>query len=122
MSDADNVTPGPGHNTRDWAEAEPFIQRFENLQDQIDGIMAEAREKCAPLREDQKQVKTEAADAGFRKQPFAGVIRERKHIRKANAIRAKLHEEQQEDYDQIKNALGMLADLPLGEAVTQKAA
>lgn len=118
----DNVTPGPGHNQKDWEEASPYVARYENLQDKIDAIMADAREKCRPHRDGQKDVKTEAADAGFHKKPFAALIKRRKLIRKANEVEKGLTPEQQEDYESLCAALGELADLPLGEVALEKAA
>lgn len=107
---------------QDWSRAEPFIKRIDSMQSEIDAIMDAAKEECAPLREDIKVIKTEAEDAGFRKRPLNAVIGERRDIRRANARRAKLDEDQRDDYDKIKHALGMLEDLPLGEAALEKAA
>ncbi len=118
---ADNIDEIRGANF-DWKSAEPFVERVENVQADIDAIMEEAKAKCSPLAEDIKNIKNEAAQAGFRKKPLNALIAHRKHIIKANAIRAKLDEDQQDDYDQMKNALGMLADLPLGQAAQAQAA
>ena len=111
----DNVT-SIGHNTIAAAKFEPFIGRHENEQAEIDKIMAQARKDCQPHRDNQKTIKDEAADAGFRKQPFNAVLKERKLIRKANEIRAKLADEQKDDYDQMKHALGMQMELDLKDA------
>ncbi len=117
----DNVTT-IGQNTIAAAKFEPFITRHENEQSEIDKIMEEAKKKCQPHRENQKTIKDEAADAGFRKQPFNGVLKERKLIRKANEIRSKMADDQTDDYDQMKHALGMQMELPLGGSKPKAAA
>lgn len=117
----DNVT-SIGQNTIAAAKFEPFIERFEEEQAAIDKIMDQAKKDCANHREGQKTIKDEAADAGFRKQPFNAVLKERKLIRKANEIRAKMADDQTDDYDQMKHALGMQMELPLGGSKAKAAA
>lgn len=93
-----------------------LVADHEDLQAQIDEIMSEAQNKCAPLREEQADVKKEAHEAGIPRQEFNSVLRERRLLAKADGVRAGLDADKQDNFDRIKHALGMLADLPLGQA------
>lgn len=100
----------------DYSKAEEFLTRIDNLEAEIEVIEQKANDEKAPIYEAIKEVKTEAHDAGFRRQPFNAVMADRKAIRKINARRAKLGEDQQDEYDRIKHSLGMLEELPLFKA------
>ena len=122
MSD-DLRTVAAGHNGYDGAALQRFIDRIEALQADIDQIMDDAKAKCQPLRDDIKEVKDEACDAvGVTKKVLNAVIRQRRLKFRAEHVRDKLDEDQQESYDQVRHALGMLSDTPLGEAVLDQAA
>lgn len=62
------------------------------------------------------QVLDRAKDHGIPKDLFKKLRKERKHRRNADAIRAGLDGEEGETYDMLKDALGGLADTPLGQA------
>jgi hypothetical protein len=63
----------------------------------------------------------EAEKAGIPKREFRAVMRTRQLENKLEAIRDGLQADEQETFDQIRNALGDLADLPLGQAALAKA-
>ena len=104
-------------NGYDSEQVQAFVERIENLQDEIDEVMAQAKEDCEPHRADIKAVKDEAHDAGIPKREFNAIIAKRRALRRAEAFRRKLDEEQQNNFDQLEKSLGMLADTPLGKAV-----
>lgn len=112
----DNVTPIAGHNGIDQKALEGFISRAENVDAEIDKIMAEAKEKCQPFRDDLKVIKNEAADDGFPKKSFAAALKHRRLKRKADTAGDKLNEGLKNDYEQMLFALGDLAETPLGQA------
>lgn len=98
-----------------------FVERVENLQGEIDAIMEKAREACQPMRDDIKEVIKEAAAAGYAKKPFRALISKRRKLSQAEAIGSELNDDQKETLEQMQHALGMLSDLPLGEAATRSA-
>lgn len=93
-----------------------FVSEIEVEQAAIDKIMDAAREACVPHREEIDKVKERAHDAGLPKRELNSIISKRKYLRKAEGVRAKLNEEQQNNFDQLEQALGMLVDTPLGAA------
>jgi F0F1-type ATP synthase membrane subunit b/b' len=101
---------------------QPFCDRIENLMDQLATEKGEYMQRCKSIREDITLVLTEAKDAGIPKKAFKAVIKTRELEQKLEAIRDDLEAEQQETYDQIRHALGDLADTPLGGATLSKAA
>ncbi|MCJ2022150.1 hypothetical protein MKK84_32910 [Methylobacterium sp. E-065] len=78
--------------------------------------MAYMRE-CSVFSEDTKAVYDEAKTAwGIPKRALKTVIKVRATERKLEAMREDLETEDQESFDQIRHALGDLADTPLGGA------
>lgn len=111
-------TPKPGHNGYDGQKLKLYLDRIENIQDDIDGEMAEARERCAPKRQDMKDVKDEACEkCGVTKKVLSAEIRRRRLMKQALLVPSKLDEDQQESLEQVCHALGGLKDTPLGQAV-----
>lgn len=118
----ENMKDGEHVTGFDEKKVPGYISRVENLQEQIDDIMAQAREKCAPLREDIDAVKKEAHEhANIPRQVLNTKISERRLRRQADAKRDKLTAEQQEDFDRMSHALGELKDTPLGAAALKGA-
>ena len=103
-------TTKPGRNGFDPDLVSSLCEQIETVQASIDKIMANAKEECAPLREDIQALKQEAVDQDIPRQAFNAVLSERRLQRKAEAIRGKLTEKVQDDYDQLRHALGMLAE------------
>jgi len=83
-----------------------FVERFETLQEQVDA-----------LKEDQKDILTEAKDAGFDVRTIRDLLRIRKE--EAKDGRAAV-EERATLLEVYKAALGMLYDTPLGEAARRR--
>jgi nucleotide-binding universal stress UspA family protein len=108
-------------NGFDKAMVQSFMERIGAVQTNIDEIMAAAKEECAPLREDIAAIKREAHDAGIPRMEFNAVITERRAIARVEAIREKMSEEQADNFDKLKLALGDLADTDLGRAARRTA-
>jgi hypothetical protein len=100
-----------------------FVQRIESLQSEIDQEAAEFKERCAPFREDMKQVRREAHDAGIGKQEFAAVIRRRRLEHKAAHAGDALDLAQRANYAAYLESLERLAEQvgPLGVAAAEHA-
>ena len=98
-----------------------FVDSIEENQAEIDGIMQAAKDKCAPIRETIAGIKKDAADKGLPRLELNKVLQKRRLLRKADQIRELLSAEQQDNLDQLEQALGMLAETPLGAAAMQAA-
>ncbi len=99
-------------------ETRLYVRQIETHLDELDGLATSHNEACAAVRADIKGVYEAAAEAGIPKRELKAVIRERVLRRKLDGCRTSLGDlERIETFDQIKLALGMLSDLPLGEAV-----
>ena len=100
-----NDTPAEGHNSRGGIAADrlaSFVERIERLE-----------EEKASLAADIREVFSEAKGVGFDTKIMRQVIRLRK-MDKAD------REEQEELTALYLNALGMLADTPLGRAAMRR--
>lgn len=95
-------------NGFDPEKTRSFVERIEELQAEIDDIMAKAKDEAAPLREDIGEVKKEAHESGLPRKELNAAISKRRLLKKAEAIRANLSEEQQDNLDKIEQALGTL--------------
>lgn len=93
-----------------------LIKACEEEDSMIDEIMVKARQDAQPHVDAIKDYKKEAAEAGIPKAVFSAALRFRKLERKKEAVRERLNEDQQDDYDTVLHALGDLADTPLGKA------
>lgn len=109
--------PAPGGNR--FKNAQDFVDRIENLNADKRSIMGRAMNECRQVGEDIKIVYDEAKEAGIPKKALRLVIKTRALEAKAAEIRADLDSEDQNDYDLIRQALGDLADTPLGAAVLE---
>jgi len=59
----ENVVPFAGDNKAKPADVARFITDIEEVQKNIDKVMSDAREACAPHRDDIKEIKREAHEA-----------------------------------------------------------
>lgn len=98
------------------------VDRIENLLAKKDGLHMDYMAECSVIAGDIKDIYTEAKSAwGIPTRALKTVIKSRIMERKLDALRNDLEGDDQESFDQIRHALGDLADLPLGEVVTAKA-
>jgi uncharacterized protein (UPF0335 family) len=107
----------PGHNGFDPQTVNSFVARVENRHEELLSERSKYMLACKGVREEIKEILDEAKDAGIPKRALRSVIKVRDLEAKAEKVREELEAEDQESHDQIRLALGDLADLPLGQAV-----
>lgn len=93
-----------------------FVGEIERHHDQIASYKGEHAQRVKSVQEMISDIYDRAKDAGVGKKQLKAVIKERGLLKRIDAIRDDMEDEQAETFDQIKFALGMLSDLPLGEA------
>jgi uncharacterized protein (UPF0335 family) len=96
--------------------ADRYVQRIEQLLDDIATLQAENAERCQNIREDIKEIYHDAREAGLAPKPLKALIRVRELSRKAHAVRKKLDLDQLSEFEQLVEALGEFAETPLGGA------
>ena len=96
-----------------------IVERIENVQADIDAIMSKAQDECAPLREDIDAIKEEAHNKGLPRLELNAILSKRRALRRAEAIREKLNDEQKDNFDQLEFALDMRDEQPERRAPAQ---
>lgn len=104
--DADGAVVHSAVNGMNEGALKGFVSEYENEQDEIDKIMADAKAACQPRIDQQKAIKKAAAEAGIPKKPFSAKIRERSLKRRAEHVTDSLSEEQKEVFAEISAKLG----------------
>jgi uncharacterized protein (UPF0335 family) len=107
-------------NGFDKAVVGRWVGEIERHFETLASYQGEYMSRCRPVRESIAACYDTAKGAGIPPKELRAVIKERKFLRQIEANREKLEEDQQETLDQIKHALGMVADLPLGEAALKR--
>lgn len=95
-----------------------FVDDIEKHHQELKTIAAERMAESKGVRETIAEIYDRAKDAGIPKRELKAVISARDLERRAKEARQKLDEDQAETFDQIRLALGDLADTPLGKAAT----
>lgn len=114
MAKTNNSTPKAGHNS--LAETgKDFVTRLENLNQQIEDEKASIQENVDAIKADIRQLLKDAKKAGV-KAAVQATVRARKAARKEKDARDALDIADRDTFDNIRHALGDLADLPLGQA------
>jgi len=112
----------PGANTIE-ARALPFLQRIENLFDDIASERGAFMARAKSIRADMKLVYEEAAEADVPKKALRQLVKYRELERKQEALADEMEgEDGAYDYEMLVAALGQLSDLPLGRAALDQAA
>lgn len=119
----DDDAPAPaGHNGVNTEKVAKFTADIEALLGDLATAKAEYMRQARTIRDEVNTVYGEAKDAGIPKRAFKAVIRARGLERKLDACRGDLEDADDiETFDQIRDALGDLAELPLGQAALGKA-
>ena len=105
---------GNGPNPERTKEA---VSRIEAIAAKKDAAHMDYMRQCSVFAEETKAVYDEAKKAwGLNKRALKAVIKTRTMERKLEDLRESLEGEEQHSYDQIRHALGDLADTPLGQA------
>lgn len=100
----DNVVAFDHNSSRDYDKAVEFAERVVNLEIENEGIMNEAKKKCAPQRDDIKEIKNEAANAGYGKKAFNAMLAELRLKRKIAAIPGNMEDEHAAEFAQLSFA------------------
>jgi uncharacterized protein (UPF0335 family) len=97
-----------------------FVSDIERHHETIASYKGEHAQRVKSVQELITEVFDRAKDAGVPRKELKAVIKERRLLVQIENLREELEEDQQETLDQIKHALGMVADLPLGEAALKR--
>lgn len=117
---ADEQSPRAGHNGLS-EQGKAFVDRIENLNGDIERVKESIEEEIDTIKYDIKQVKKEAKAAGLLA-AVNSVIAARKAEKKAEQARNRLDIADRDTFDNIRLALGDLADTDLGKAALSNAA
>lgn len=102
--------------------AKRWVTEIEKHHETLATYQGEYMARCRGVRESISGCYDAAKEAGIPPKELRPVIKERALLKKIEGIRDGLEEEQVETYDQIKHALGMLQDLPLGAVALKRSA
>ena len=102
-------------------ELKSFLDRIDNLKEEIGSVMGTAMRECKELRSDIKDVFTEAKDRGIPMKALKAEAALRDLDRQKAKVIAGLEQEDEESLEQIQHALGDFASSPLGDAVLKRA-
>ena len=97
-------------STSDGKKLRSYLDRIAEVQGEIDKIMDQAKLACEPHREDIKEIKKEANEAGFSAKEFNTLIRKERLDRKIENIAENLNEQQKERFDDMIAALEVLSE------------
>jgi uncharacterized protein (UPF0335 family) len=89
-------------NAYSMEKIDAFLDRMQGIETECASIMGKAMQECKTLREDQKDIKQEAKDAGIRPKVFAKLWNARKALTKSEAD---LQDLEGDDRDQIEEIL-----------------
>jgi formate dehydrogenase maturation protein FdhE len=119
---------GPARLEREGERGKGDNKRFDGkaLADMLETIAAaeariqkrneETSKKNQPDRDEIKQARADMVESGCPSIELAALIRKHKLQRKLDSVDAKLDPDQKETFAEMVEALGGLADMPLGEA------
>lgn len=105
-----------------FESAERWVKEIERHHETLATYQGEYMARCRTVRESISGCYDAAKESGIPVKELRAVIKERTLLRKIEGIRGNLDDEQVETFDQIKHALGMLSDLPLGDAALKRSA
>ena len=106
--------------TNGFAVAQRWVDEIERHHETLASYQGEYMARCRSVRELITGCFDAAKDAGIPRAELRAVIKERQLLAKIEAMREDMEPEQRETLDQIKFALGMLSDLPLGEVALKR--
>ena len=108
-------------NTFDKEMAAAFVDRLLNLNDDLLGEQSKYMTAAKVIRGDMNEVYKEAKDAGIKKKALSGYVQKKILEKRIENIREKLEGEDQDDYDNLMQALGDFGDTALGQAAIASA-
>lgn len=115
------IAAGVGHNSR-ADNGKAYVTRIETIEAEIERETKEFKDTVlAPLKSDVKSIYDEVEGAGLTKKSIKAVVSARKKRRQADLLRERLDIADRDTFDNIRLALGDLAELPLGKAALGEA-
>jgi uncharacterized protein (UPF0335 family) len=118
---AKRLKPADGGNGFSADLVKSLVDRIEALHGEIESEQAKYMVAAKALREDIANVYEEAGARGVSTKPLKALIKTRKLDRRAKAEKEKLDLDERATLEMLKDALGDLADTPLGEAAVGRA-
>ena len=103
----------------DGAKLRGYLDRVRNVQKEIDKIMDRAKLDAGAYRDDLKELKREANEAGFARREFNAICRKARLEDRIEHIADGFDEDAKQRYDDMVASLGEYADTPLGRAALQ---
>jgi len=97
-------------------KAKPYLERIENIHEELESLRGTYMSECKALREDIRDIITEAKDKGVPPKALRRLVEHRKLEKRQGELAAGLDEEEAEAFERLVEALG-----PLGRAAAEKA-
>ena len=110
-----------GTNGIDGAVAKRFIGEIERCHEELLTERGSYMARCKNIRERIKSWKDLAHDAGIARKALNTYLKERELLAKIDALTEDFEDDEIEQVDLLKAALGEFGDTPLGSAAVQKA-
>lgn len=98
-----------------------FVERIENVNEEYVQWQMKHAADGKRFAEDRREIIDEAKEAGVNVKALRAVVKARALERKAEEARDALEDDEQQAFDDIREALGDFADSPLGAAAVEKA-
>ncbi len=102
--------------TFDQQVLDALVAEYEEFESDKESVKGKMMADCKEIGKSQKEVVERAKEAGFKPKLFRAIIKEREARRKVDEIAADFEEDDKQTYDQMRVGLGMLGELPLGQA------
>ncbi|ACI92685.1 hypothetical protein OCAR_5554 [Afipia carboxidovorans OM5] len=95
---ASEAKPSNGYDIK---KIDGYLDRMQNIEDECASIMGKAMQECKSLREDQKEIKEEAKNAGIRSKVFNELWKARKAVLKSESSLSDLDGDDREQIEEI---------------------
>jgi uncharacterized protein (UPF0335 family) len=105
----------------DTKKAETFLKRIERLHADLDSMQGKYMAECKTVRQDIKEIYSEAKAAGIPKNALRGLVEYRRLEAKQQALSDGLDLDESAALEKMIEDLGDFGELPLGAAAIAKA-
>lgn len=116
------AAPAKPTNGFDQDKLKGYIDRVENIKSEIASETGAFMKGIRELKDDIKDILTEAKDQGVPMKALKAELKLRDLDREKDKVVAGLEDDDAESLEQIREALGEFASLPLGRAALERAA
>ena len=113
--------PQHGTNGFDPKQLNGYLSEIDVNDIEIERLKEDCKRECEPYRERIKDIIKAAKDAGINMAAFKVVLAEHRAEKRIDRRIAALDMADRADYEAMVDALGLLADTPLGEAALRRA-